>query len=56
MWSLAEDRLRMALGREPADHEIGPYWRKVVEENQDRIRSGDPDLIFPGEVLVMPPL
>lgn len=35
---------------------IGPYWRQVVEVNTPKLRSGDPDLIFPGEVIELPPL
>lgn len=54
MWKLAEARLRNLTGRSPTDAEIAPYWRRVVESNRDRIRSGDPDLIFPGEVLILP--
>jgi nucleoid-associated protein YgaU len=54
MWLLAERRLRNMLGREAADHEVAPYWLAVIGANKDRIRSGDPDLIFPGEVLVLP--
>ena len=55
MWTLAKARLEALHGRPPTDAEIGPYWRRVVEVNLDRIRSGDPDLIFPGEVLILPP-
>ncbi|MEX2622489.1 MAG: hypothetical protein WD651_02055 [Acidimicrobiia bacterium] len=56
MWSLAKARLRDSLGRLPTDAEISPYWRRVIEANQARIRSGDADLIFPGEVLILPEL
>jgi hypothetical protein len=55
MWTLAKARLEELNGRPPTNAEIGPYWRRVVRANQDRIRSGDPDLIFPGEVLILPP-
>lgn len=54
MWSLAEQRLSLVLGREVSDVEIAPYWLKVVGTNLSRISSGDPDLIFPGEVLLLP--
>lgn len=54
MWNLAGNRLAQATGRAPTNSEISPYWRRVVEANRDRIRSGDPDLIFPGEVLILP--
>jgi hypothetical protein len=56
MWTLAESRLHDVMGRPPTDAETGPYWRRVVQANRDRIRSGDPDLIFPGEVLILPPV
>ena len=40
---------------EPAGNgEIAPYWRRVVEVNAPRLRSGDPDLIYPGEIVQLP--
>ncbi len=36
------------------DRNIAPYWVRLIETNRDRIRSGDPDLIYPGEELVVP--
>ena len=56
MWGLAEQRLSSVRGREVLDPEIAPYWTEVIAANLARIRSGDPDLIFPGEVLVLPPI
>lgn len=56
LWKLAAGRMKEALGRTPTDTEVAPYWVEVVEANRDRIRSGDPDLIFPGEEIVLPPL
>ncbi len=47
----------------PADHrgavadvEIAPYWARVCDHNRDSLRSGDPNLVFPGERVTMPPL
>jgi len=54
MWSLAEQRLIQVRGRRVSDTEIAPYWLQVIGVNLSRIRSGDPDLIFPGEILVLP--
>jgi hypothetical protein len=54
MWSLAEQRLTQVQGREVSDTEIAPYWLQVIGVNLSRIRSGDPDLIFPGEILLLP--
>lgn len=42
------------LGDEASDHEIAPYWRDVVEVNRPHLESGDPDLIYPGEVVELP--
>jgi hypothetical protein len=56
LWRLAERRLGEVRGRPPGDGEIAPYWVEVIASNRHRLRSGDPDLIFPGEVLVMPPV
>ena len=54
MWLLAERRLREIRGGAVTDADIAPYWLAVIAANHTRIRSGDPDLIFPGEVLTMP--
>ncbi len=34
---------------------VAPYWRQVVDTNRPHLRSGDPDLIYPGEVIRLPP-
>lgn len=55
LWKLAAERMEEVLGRPPTRAEVAPYWVEVVEANRDRLRSGDPDLIFPGEEIVLPP-
>lgn len=55
LWALADRRVSAILGRQAADHEIAPYWREVISSNPE-IRSGDPDIIHPGEVIVLPPM
>lgn len=42
------------IGEEATDREIAPYWREVVDVNTPHLRSGDPDLIYPGEVVDLP--
>lgn len=42
------------LGKEATNDDITPYWREVVDVNTPRLKSGDPDLIFPGEVVELP--
>ena len=50
LWKISARRLGQGAGAT----EIAPYWRDVVEMNTPRLRSGDPDLIFPGEVVELP--
>lgn len=54
LWVIAERHLRQVLGREPDHRETAPYWAAVIEANRHRIRSGDPDLIYAGEDIVLP--
>lgn len=55
-WHLAEERLGSDLGHEPSDDEVAPYWREVVAANDDRlVQPGNPDLVVPGQVLMLPP-
>ncbi|MCU1376678.1 MAG: hypothetical protein JWO68_3964, partial [Actinomycetia bacterium] len=55
LWSIAERVLADAWARPPADHEVVPYWEQVVGANRDRLADRDnPDLIFPGQQLVVP--
>jgi len=42
------------LGKEVSNEEIAPYWRVVIDVNLPRLTSGDPDLIYPGEVVELP--
>ena len=34
---------------------VGRYWARLVSLNRATLRSGDPDLIYPGETLQLPP-
>ncbi|MGQ0823782.1 MAG: LysM peptidoglycan-binding domain-containing protein [Actinomycetota bacterium] len=56
LWTIAEQRLEVDLDRAPSDSEVAPYWRQVVDANQDRyVQPGNPNLIHPGQILVLPP-
>lgn len=55
LWYLAEDQVAADLERLPAPAEVTPYWSEVIEANHDRfVEPGNPSLILPGQVLVMP--
>ena len=58
LWSLSARRLAESLGREPNDAEIAKYWVRVVERNAagGYLREPTlPDLIFPHQLVVLPP-
>ncbi len=54
LWQVAELALEVRLGRPVTDAEIAPYWRAVIDENRSSLQSGDVDLVFPGERIVLP--
>jgi hypothetical protein len=57
LWSVAARTLATAWGRPPAEREVAPYWRLLVERNRGSLPNpADPDLVFPGEVVVLPPV
>ena len=33
---------------------VAGYWLKLIERNAPSLRSGDPDLIYPGEIIELP--
>lgn len=54
IWKISKASLGAKLDREPFNEEVRPYWLETIEINLDSLRSGDPDLIYPGEELVLP--
>jgi nucleoid-associated protein YgaU len=57
LWTIARDHLAEVRGRRAAalsDREVAAYWVTVVGANSGGLRSGDPDLIYPGEVVELP--
>ena len=53
LWEIAQSQLA-ADGADPTEADIARYWVRIIEANQHRLRSGDPDLIFPGEEILLP--
>ena len=57
LWDLSAAALARATGRERVDlgdDEIATYWSVVCDANRATVRSGDVNLIYPGEVIVLP--
>jgi len=55
LWAMSRRHLTDVLERHPTNDEIAPYWRQVITHNQHNLISGNPDLIYAGEVIEMPP-
>jgi hypothetical protein len=58
LWTIAAAQVgtttNRAAGTVPAV-EVAPYWLALCELNRATIRSGNPSLVYPGEVLQLPP-
>ncbi|HUF14433.1 MAG TPA: hypothetical protein VMQ46_00925 [Acidimicrobiia bacterium] len=50
LWKISERH----LGPGATAAEVVPYWLEVIDVNTSGLRSGDPDLIYPGEVIELP--
>jgi hypothetical protein len=55
LWTIARDHLR-DLGVPDDDATVARYWRTLCEANRASLRSGDVDLVHPGETLELPPV
>ena len=54
LWGIAERTVAQRLGRGPTEAEVATYWSRLVDANRDRLATGDPDLIFAGQVFRLP--
>jgi hypothetical protein len=49
------EHLTDVTGRQVSEQEVAAYWRRVVENNRDRLVSPtNPDLLFAGQILELP--
>ncbi|MGH9188183.1 MAG: LysM peptidoglycan-binding domain-containing protein, partial [Acidimicrobiales bacterium] len=57
-WSIAEEHLTDTRARPDADDaEIASYWRVLIAANRSLLADPtNPDLIYPGQVLSLPPV
>jgi hypothetical protein len=54
LWSISASHLAGVVRDNPSLAEVDDYWRNVVAANRDTLRSGDPNLIYPGEIITLP--
>jgi hypothetical protein len=55
LWLIARTSLTRVSARRPTDSEVMRHWLVVIAANRSTLRSGDPSLIFPGEIVTVPP-
>ncbi|HUP68521.1 MAG TPA: hypothetical protein VM142_01775 [Acidimicrobiales bacterium] len=56
-WNIAQRQLAKTTDRPsnaPSVKEVAGYWVQLVETNRHTIRSGNPNLIYPGEAIGLP--
>lgn len=54
LWVIARQHAAGGDGAPVSDREVHAYWVRLVASAHPELRSGDPDLVFPGERLVLP--
>lgn len=54
LWTISAAHLGALVEHNPSESEIANYWRAVVASNRGTLRSGDPNLIYPGEIVTLP--
>ena len=55
LWTISASHLRNTYPEWKGDAgEIATYWRRVIEVNAPNLQSGNPNLIYPGERIVLP--
>lgn len=55
LWKIAAEHVGAVRGI-GSEGEVAEVWRALVELNAPSLASGDPDLIYPGESIQLPPL
>lgn len=56
-WAIAEAEVERVTRHQPDLSQVDGYWRTLVRANADRLMQlGNPDLVYPGQVLVLPPV
>ncbi len=54
LWTIASAHIESTVDGDPSAPEVTEYWLRVIAANRDTLRSGDPNLIYPGEIVALP--
>jgi hypothetical protein len=56
LWAVAEEKVADVLQRPGTEDEIRTYWLRLVQLNRGELADPDnPDLVFPGQTIRLPP-
>jgi nucleoid-associated protein YgaU len=56
-WSIAEAQLAAVTSDAPTDAQVAAYWHRLIAANRSVLAIADePDLLFPDQVLSLPPV
>jgi hypothetical protein len=55
LWLIARAALEHDSAARVDDAAVARYWRDLIRANRSTLRSGDPSLVFPGEMITLPP-
>jgi len=56
LWAIAVAQLDIRGGDSATTADIADYWRRLIAANEHSLRSGDPNLIYAGEIVAIPPI
>ncbi len=59
LWSIAASQVAQRAGGSPGSvpaAEVVPYWQQLCNANRASLRSGDVNVIYPGEQITLPPM
>jgi hypothetical protein len=54
LWRISRAELVVRGNAQPDDSAIARYWQAVIAANRATLRSGNPNLIYPGELVALP--
>ena len=55
-WTIAASVVETRVGHAPTASEIVPFWQALIDANRAQLpRPGNPNLIYVGTVLTLPP-
>ena len=54
LWSIADRSLSQSMPHPPTPQQTASYWMDLIDTNREAIRSQDPNLVYPDEIILLP--